>query len=492
MEDRFGRAKIPAAPELVGLLESRARAQSYAVASYYCQVLIHRAHVVMLVEKGILSKDEGRSILEGIREVAEAAKKDDRMVSYMATESELITRIGEVGGKMHIGRSRNDLAHTQQRIFYRDQIERIVEALIQYRRALTAKAEENLESIMPGYTHWRQAQPVTLGHYLIAHVDAAGRSLDRLLDLYERTNLSPLGAAALAGTGWPIDRKRTMELLGFTRLCENTYDGVAAHDYVIELACALAIHMCDLSRLAEDLQIWSSDEFAMIDLDESFAGTSSIMPQKKNPSSLELVKKSASEVMGALVMALTSVKGASYTNVQDRAVLEPVTIETVSGCTKVMAGVVSTLVPLREIMLLRARQGFSSMTDLADALVRSHGLTFRQAHEIIAGVASEAIALHRRPEELTVGMIEEAAAKHLGKELRMDEEELRSAVDPVENVKRRNGIGGPAPEEVRRMIEARKILILQEEESRRRRLKRIQEAAIALEKAEAAIGVVAC
>ncbi len=312
--ERFGRARKPSAPEILEVREKRSRPTPLGVDSYYCQALIHRAHVVMLAEKGILSKGEGARILEGVKEVESDAGVDERLTSYMATEAALIERVGEVGGRMHTGRSRNDLAQTQRRMYYRDRIEELIGAVLDLQRALLAVAEENLETVMPGYTHWRQAQPVTLGHYLVAHADAASRSLERLEDVYKRTNLNTLGSAAIAGTGWPVDRKKTMELLGFDGLLENSYDCVAAHDHVIELASSIAIHMTNLSRLADDLQIWSSDEFGMIDLDEAYAGTSSIMPQKKNPSSLEMVKGFASEAIGALMMAISSVKGVSYTN----------------------------------------------------------------------------------------------------------------------------------------------------------------------------------
>ena len=482
--ERFGRAKKPEASEIVELRQKRSHPVTFDVASYYCQMLIHRAHVVMLVEQGILTKEEGSTILRGLREVEEAAKQDERLVTYMSTESALIERIGEVGGKMHIGRSRNDLGATQRRMFYRDQINRLVDAIIEYQKALLKKAEENLETVMPGYTHWRQAQPITLGHYLLAHVDAAGRSLERLEDVYRRTNLNTLGAAALAGTGWEIDRNRTLELLGFDDLCENTYDCVATHDYIIELASAIAIHMTNLSRLAEDLQIWSSDEFAMIDLDESYAGTSSIMPQKKNPSSLEAVKLYAAEAIGVLTTTTASVKGASYTNIGDRAMIEPTAIETAIGSTKVMAGVVSTLVPMKEKMLSLASKGFSTMTELADTLVRSYGISFRQAHDIIGETTSKAISEGKTADQITVEMIEEAVQKSIGRRLKLPKEALRSALDPTENVKRRKGIGGPAPEETKRMIEDRQKKTENNEASHRERQAKLEKAYKELRKAE--------
>jgi len=482
--ERFGRAKKPEASEIVELRQRRAHPVTFDVASYYCQMLIHRAHVVMLVEQEILTKEEGSTILMGLREVEEAAKQDERLATYMSTEGALIERVGEVGGKMHIGRSRNDLGATQRRMFYRDQINRLIEALIEYQKALLEKAEENLETIMPGYTHWRQAQPITLGHYVMAHVDAAGRSVERLDDAYRRTNLNTLGAAALAGTGWEIDRNRTLELLGFDDLCENTYDCVAAHDFIIDLASAIAIHMSNLCRLAEDLQIWSSDEFAMIDLDESYAGTSSIMPQKKNPSSLEAVKLCAAESIGVLTTTISSVKGTSYTNIGDRAMIEPTAIETTIGCTKVMAGVVSTLVPMKDKMLSLASKGFSTMTELADTLVRSYGISFRQAHDIIGEATSKAISEGKAADQITVEMVEEAAQKSIGKSLKLPKETLQQAIDPTENIKRRKLIGGSAPEEVKRMIEDRRKKIESKETKHKQRLAKLKTVYGELQEAE--------
>jgi argininosuccinate lyase len=297
---------------------------------------------------------------------------------------------------------------------------------------------------------------VTLGHYLVAHADAAIRSLERLEEVYKRTNLNTLGSAAVAGTGWPIDRNRTMELLGFDGLLENSYDCVAAHDYVIEFASTIAIHMTNLSRLAEDLQIWSSDEFGMIDLDEAYAGTSSIMPQKKNPSSLEMVKNFTSEAIGVLMMTISSVKGVSYTNLGDRIPLEPITIDTAIGATKVMTGVVSTLTPMKEKMLNYAK-GFSTMTDLADTLVRNHNLSFRQAHDVIASMTTRAILEGKTIDHFTIDMLKKASLESIGRELGISEEELKLAIDPLKNVMRRKIVGGPAPEEVKRMIDDRHV-----------------------------------
>jgi len=304
--ERFGRASKPAAPEIQELENWRKNPASFDEASYYCQMLIHRAHVVMLAEEGIITEAEAASILKGLKEVNKEAENDPNLTGYMSTETALTSKIGEVGSKMHTGRSRNDLGHTQRRMYIRDQVLRLINTVIDFREKLLEKAEKHLDTVMLGYTHMRQAQPITLAHYLVAHVDAAGRTVTRLEDLYKRVDLNPLGAAALAGTSWPVNRQRTTELLGFSDICENTQDCVATIDYVQEFASAIAIHMGNLSRLAEDLQIWSTDEYKVIDFDEAYAGTSSIMPQKKNPTVLENTKAYAAESIGTLVSTITS------------------------------------------------------------------------------------------------------------------------------------------------------------------------------------------
>ena len=486
--ERFGRARKPAAPEIVELNEWRSLPKSFDAASYHCQTLIHRAHVVMLAEAGIISCDEAAAIIDGVKSVAMEAEADPRLTGYMSTETALINKIGEVGGKMHIARSRNDLGHTQRRLYYREQAERAMGSVIEFRRRLLDAAERNIETYMPGYTHLRQAQPVTLAHYLLAHVEAAGRTVHRLEDVYRRTNLCPLGAAAFAVTSWKIDRRRTMEFLGFDGLVENSQDAVASVDYFMELAAALAIHMTNLSRLSQDVQLWSTDEYAMIDLDEAYAGTSSIMPQKKNPLVLEQVKSYASECVGAVAAVFSSVKGVSYSHMQDKVLLEPVLLDTVVGCTNVMAGVAETMRPMKENMRERLRQGFSTMTDLADALVRLHGVSFRQAHDVIVEVTLGAIRNNVKAEEITVEMIGEASGKVLGRALEVPEQELRSALDPVLNVHRRSVPGGPAPESVRVMIENQCGMLGDEVERRKIRMERIARAEKKLKRAERALG----
>ena len=237
-----------------------------------------------------------------------------------------------------------------------------------------------------------------------------------------------------------------------------------------------------------DIQLWSTDEYLMIDLDEAYAGTSSIMPQKKNPLVLEQVKSYASECLGAMVAVFSAMKGVSYSHMQDKVLLEPMVIDTVVGCTNVMAGVVETMRPMKENMRARLREGFSTMTDLADSLVRLHGLPFRQAHDVVVEVTLDAIRNDVKAENITTEMIVEASQKVVGRVLKVPEQELRSAVDPVLNVHRRRIIGGPAPESVNEMIESQRRMLRGEEERRKTRMERIAQSNEKLVQAEKALG----
>lgn len=484
---RFGRASKPRAEELVEYSKLRSQHVDMSEASYPGQMDIHRAHVIMLAEQNIIKRDEAAAILRGLKTVKAMAEEDGNITDYMVTETSLINTVGPVGGKMHTARSRNDLGSSTNRIYYRTQINRMIEVLVLYEKALLQKALEHKDTVMTHYTHRKQAQPITLGHYLLAHVEAAGKSVQRFEDLYRRVNLSTMGAGATAGTGWPINRQRTAELLGFDGLVVNTVESVGSWDYVAELAAAISIHMSNLSRLATELQIWSSDEFATIDLDESFAGTSSIMPQKKNPSALEAVRNNASQSLGALVAVISSANGAEYQNTGARVGLSPENFDMLYGNTKIMAGVVRTMVPQRERMLTLATEGYSTMAELADTIVRHSDLSFREAHEIVAHIVMSAISQGKTANQITEKMLQEAAVEQTGKRLNISAKVLRQALDPKDNVLKRNHVGGPAPAAVQQAIAQLSNEVGAQEERLEQRYARLKAAADKLDGAEAAM-----
>ena len=252
----------------------------------------------MLAERGIVTRADAAAILRGLNQVDARARTDPGLRTYLPYEAALIKAIGPVAGRMYTGRSRNDLANTVNRMFYRDQINRTVEALVGLRTAVVNKAADNLGTVMVVYTHRKEAQPITLGHYLMAISESLGKSIDRCEELYARMNQHPLGAAASASTGWPLDRARTAAFFGFDGLVVDTIEGTAGWDHIAEFASDNAIYLSGLSRLASEMQLWGTDKYRSAELDPAFAGTSSIMPQKKNPDSLERTRAIAANAVG--------------------------------------------------------------------------------------------------------------------------------------------------------------------------------------------------
>lgn len=483
---RIGRTAVAKAPEFQELYDYDAAAKPLADATFPYEVQVHRAHVLMLAERGIVTPAEAATILRGLAQVDRLAAADPGLRSYLPYEAALIRGIGPVAGKLHTGRSRNDLANTVNRMFYRDQTIRILDALVALRRTVLDKAAAHADTIMIVYTHRKQAQPITLGHYLTAIAESLGKHITRYEQLYARLNQSPLGAAAAAGSGWPLDRERTARLLGFDGLVVNTIEATAGWDHIAEFAADNAIYLSTLGRLASEIQLWSTDEFDTAELDDAFAGISSIMPQKKNPDSLERTRQIAAAAMGPLTAILASLNSIEYQHSVSRVALEPRSIDALMAATHAMTGVVRTLQPHPERMLSLARNGFTTTTELADTLVRATGIPFRDAHEVVAHVVMQALAEKKRAADIDLPMVQAAARAHLGRELPLDAQAVRSALDPAENVRRRDGPGGPAPVAVARMIAAFRAETAAQEQRQEQRKRSLKAASAALADAEAA------
>ena len=473
---RIGRSNVAKAPEFQELYEFDANALTLVDALFPYESAVHRAHVVMLAEEHIVADDEAATMLQGLRQVDAMAADDASLRTYLPYEAALIRTIGPVGGKMHIGRSRNDLANTVTRMFLRDQLLRTLEAVIGLRQAVVQKAVDHLETVMVVYTHRKEAQPITLGHYLMAISECLGKNIDRYEELYTRINQCPLGAAAAAGTGWPINRQRTAALLGFDALVVCTIEGVAGWDHIAEFAFDNAVFLSGVGRLASEMQLWSTDEYHMAELDPSFAGTSSIMPQKKNPDALERTRLAAAGAMGPLVSILTSLNAIEYQHSGARVGLEPRALDSLIATTHAMTGVVRTLQPNKADMLQYATENFATMTDVADMLVRETGIDFRASHEIVAHVVNAALAAGKKANAIDVAMVRSAAAAQLGRPVDLPEGAVRDALDPVANVARRTLIGGPAPSAVQAMIETARHDIANEAGNLASRLKRLEDA----------------
>ncbi|HPE63486.1 MAG TPA: argininosuccinate lyase [Methanothrix sp.] len=417
---------------------------------YEADLLVDRAHLVMLKERGLIAPEEFREIVAGLDKIDEDSLGEGEDV-HEAIEAELIAQVGAVGGRMHTGRSRNDEVATCIRIVLRDEILGLMAEVNDLCKALVKRAAENAESIIPGFTHLQHAQPTTLAHHLLAHADALLRDVDRLRDSYSRVNRSPLGAAAFASTGFDIDRARTAELLGFDGLVENSMDAVSTRDFLLEALSNSAILMANLSRLAEELILWSTSEFGYVELDNLFTSTSSIMPQKKNPDTAELVRGKSGSVFGSLVAALTICKALPMSYNRDLQEATPNLwrgISTTRGAVRIMAGAVSSAKFRTDRLEAASSAGFSTATELADSLVRKTKIPFRTAHQIVGALAAKG----GTP---TIRDLDEAAERIAGfrpSERGFAERELKAALDPKENVAARSKIGGPAPSETKRMV----------------------------------------
>jgi len=359
---------------------------------------------------------------------------------------------------MHTGRSRNDEVATCIRLALRSEMLALQGEQISLIETLVRLAERHKESLMPGFTHTQHAQPTTLAHHLLAHADAALRDLSRLEDAYGRINMSPLGAAAFASTGFKIDRMRTCRLLGFDGLVENSMDAVSSRDFILESLSAMSVLMVNASRLAEELILWSTSEFGYVELDNIYASTSSIMPQKKNPDTVELARGKAGSVLGSLVSALSICKALPLSYNRD---LQEVTphlwraVDWTRSTVRILEGSLHSARFNLERMQACSAEGFSTATELADSLVRITGMPFRTAHSIVGRIASEGSS---------VGMAEldEAALQIAGYSASSrgyTQADLARALDPRSNVAVRSNTGGPAPAETGRMIEERTALI---------------------------------
>ncbi len=426
-------------------------------------IMVDKAHVIMLTEQGVVKPEDGLAILETLEELERLSYEEfikGRFEDiHVAIESRVIERLGEeVGGRMHTARSRNDEVATCLRLTVRRQIVEILKELLNLLKILHIKSLGELNTIMPGYTHTQHAQPVTLAHHLTAYFDALVRNFERLLDAYKRVNRSPLGACALATTGFPINRFRTAELLGFDGLIENSMDAVASRDFILETLSDIAILATDLSRIAEELVLWSSSEFKFVELPDEYSSTSSIMPQKKNPDTMEITRAKAGRIYGNLIGALTMLKALPLTYNRDMQEVTPRlwdSIETVKCMLKILSGALEKTVFNREMMWKSASEGFSTATELADLLVRRLGLAFRTAHMIVGAFVLEALKRGLKPDEVDSRLLNEVSMKVYGKQLDLTDEDVKNALDPEKFVKARKVIGGPSPDTVEEALKRR-------------------------------------
>jgi len=413
-----------------------------------------RAHARMLGQQGILSDDDVQQILSGLNDIEKAIEAGEIPFTvaledvHMNIEARLTEKIGDAGKRLHTARSRNDQVTTDTRLFLRRRVDEMQVRIHTLQGVLVNLARSHADTIMPGFTHLQTAQPVTLGHHLLAYVEMLARDSGRFADARARMNQCPLGSAALAGTSFPIDRAYTAKKLGFDAPCANSLDAVSDRDFVLELLAACSICAVHLSRLSEEVILWMSAQFRFIDLPDAFCTGSSIMQQKKNPDMPELVRGKTGGIIGGLVAMLCTVKALPLAYNKDMqedkgAVFDA--FDQLEGCLRVFADMLPGMQVNKERMRNAAASGFSTATDLADALVRA-GIPFREAHEIVGRSVAWCIE-----HDIELHQMDAAACAAIDHRLKKD---MTAKLSVEACVAARNHIGGTAPEQVRAQCDA--------------------------------------
>ena len=410
------------------------------------------AHVTMLAASGILTEAERDQIIDGLNSILtdvengtlEITSKYEDIHSFV--EANLIDRIGDTGKKLHTGRSRNDQVALDMKLYVRDEIVEIKALVLELMNTLHSLMKEHIHTYMPGFTHLQKAQPITLAHHFGAYMEMFKRDYGRLCDIYARMNYCPLGSGALAGTTYPLDRELTASLLDFAGPTLNSMDSVADRDYCIELLSALSTIMMHLSRFSEEIIIWNTNEYQFVELDDAYSTGSSIMPQKKNPDIAELVRGKTGRVYGALTSLLTTMKGIPLAYNKDMQEDKEFTfdaIDTVKGCIALFNGMIKTMTVNKDRMEASAKNGFTNATDAADYLV-NHGVPFRDAHGIVGELVLTCIERNISLDELPLDDYKAICP--------VFEEDIYDAISMETCVNKRNTIGAPGPEAMKKVI----------------------------------------
>ncbi len=398
--------------------------------------------VATLLAKALLQMQQ-----EGPAAVTLDPQREDAYFNY---EAHLMGLAGaDVGGRLHVARSRNDILATHDRLKARDLGLNVLDALNAAREVAVARAADYADVVMPGYTHLQSAQPISYGHYLSAVAEAMARDAGRIEQAIANIDASPMGAGALAGTAFPIQREETARLLGFSECVDNSLDAVASRDFAWELMSAMTIASLTWGRIAQDFYVWATPEFGLIEFPDSVAGTSSIMPQKKNPVVVEYLKGKTSHLIGLLTASMSAVKGTHFTHSGDgnresmRSFWE--SAEECARCLALFKLVVDSARPVEVTMMHKARSDFSTATDLADALVRESNLSFREAHHVVGAVVRQALDANLPADAITAQMVNAAATEQTGRPIHLSDESVRLCLDPASSLASRSTRGGPAP-----------------------------------------------
>lgn len=425
------------------------------------------AHTTMLKEQGIIAAEDANKIIESLRELEEEginALNLDLSVEdiHMALENYVTSRIGEIAGFMHTGKSRNDQVATDLRLVLKEEIVNIEQDILDLIEVIVEIASEHTETVMVGYTHLQHAQPTTFAHHLLAYANEIRRDFERIHDAKKRVDMCPLGSAAMTGTGFNINRLRTAELLGFSKVMENSMDGVSSRDFMAETVSALAIMASNLSKINEELIIWSTYEFRLIEISDEYSSTSSIMPQKKNPDVAEISRGKTAVLFGELMTILSIIKALPHSYNRD---LQEVTphlwnaVDTATSMVNITGSMLSSIKFNSDRGLELALANFSTATELADLMVKEKNLPFRIAHQIVGRTVTEAIERNMSPGDIDSQFLDEISLEISGKKLNLEPEIVKKALDPIEIIKNRDVLGGPSPKAVKESISSLEVFI---------------------------------
>ncbi|WP_028547428.1 argininosuccinate lyase [Paenibacillus sp. UNC451MF] len=426
---------------------------------------INKAHLIMLSEKLLITEEQAKRIaqaisaldLEALRSSSYTGQFEDL---FFQVEHQLLEQAGDIAGNLHLARSRNDMGIAIYRMVLREKLSVMLSSALHLKEHLLAFAEEHVDTVMIGYTHTQQAQPTTMAHYMMAVVDSLSRDIRRLTAAYTNCNRSSMGAAALTTSGFAISRERMMELLAFDELIDNSYDAIGGADYLGEVASAVQLAAINLGRVVQDLLLWCTQEFAVLKVGAPYVQISSIMPQKRNPVSLEHMRALLSSCAGNAGTVLTMIHNTPFGDIVDTEDdMQPYawkSLDMMDNIYRLLAAVMGTMDVNKEVLRKRTEGSFATVTELADTLVRTDGLSFRKAHHIVTGVVHNALASGLSANEITLKLVNDVALDIIGRQVSLNEKALNQALDPVHFVTIRDLPGGPSPKEIRRMIELRK------------------------------------
>jgi len=424
---------------------------------FQADVRCNLAHTLMLLEQNIIPPAVGEKIVEALKELENegiSALNLDPSVEdiHMAVENYITAKVGEEAGFMHTAKSRNDQVATDLRIALKEELKFIQRDLLLLIKTIIKIAEDHLETVMVGYTHLQHAQPTTFAHHLLSYAQTLKRDYERLQDAYKRVDLCPLGSAALNTTSFPINRERTAELLGFSKIMENSIDGVSSRDFIAESVFSLTMLGTTLSKISEEIIIWSSYEFRMVDLSDEFSSTSSIMPQKKNPDVAEIIRAKTAILNGELVTILTIIKSLPQSYNRDLQEVTPhlwKSVDTLRSSLTVTRDMLATLEFKNKRGEELAKANFSAAIELADLIVKEKNVPFRLAHQIVGLTVAKALKNSKKLEEIDAEFLDATASDVIGKKLSLDPKMVKKTLDPTEIIKNREIPGGSAPSMVK-------------------------------------------